>query len=717
MKIRLNWQRRAIIIFAGTIFLLSVILTIFAIREAEREKLFKKREIEEEQQRSAELVIEQVKAVISETEGRIIRQVRGYQTDDHESKLTEVCKRIAESEEIIKEIFLLSEKGKVIFPLERPLFLLPEEERNMRERPVKIEANPLFKRAETAEFRTKNYPLAIKSYQKLMDVASDDFSQAILMNCIGRCYEKSGNHLKAIQAYQEIIKRYPSEISPDGIPVALIAQYQIGNINWKIDRKIKGIEAFFELYNGLLESKWPLSRNQFHFYQNKVKDVLRSSTGAINEMRDEKSLMKKWEELEQIEEQQLKKMNTIENLIRKVIPLIKAKKPTSSAVSGSFYHLSEIIGEELYLVSFTTVDINSVFGMRLDSEALASKFLPPILGKLPLRKDWHVQVEDEFGKTVAGEEITHLKGSIPQLSYSKGFEENFPPWKVNIFQSDPGLPERQFKLRRNIYILSVAVVIAALFFGGFLAIRSTAKELKLAKLKSDFVSTVSHEFRTPLTSIRYLAEMLQRGRVQNNKRKQQYYETITSESERLSRLIENMLDFSKIEAGVKEYQFEETDIAELTREVVSRFQAQVAPKEFIVESEISDQIPKVLADREAISRAIFNLLDNALKYSGESPKAFLRAWSDEESVFLEVQDEGVGISKEEQKKIFEKFYRSEHVHDSSIKGSGIGLTLVAHIVQAHGGEVLLESDVGKGTKVMIKLPVKRRMENKVDKNG
>lgn len=712
MKIKLSWQRKAIMIFAGIILLLSIILTIFAIRESEREKLIREREIEEQQQRCAELIIDQVKAVISEAEGRIIRLVQGHQIQAREKQLAEVCRRIAEGEEIITEIFLINEKGEVIFPLIKPLFFLPGEAREIKEKPIKIEPNPLLKTAETSEFKIKDYPLAIKSYKKLMDETSDKDHHAIFLNCIGRCYEKSGKHLKAIQTYQKISKEYENELSADRIPLGIIAQYQIGNIFCRTNRKIKGVEAFFELYDGLLESKWPLSKNQFHFYQNKVKAMLETSIGDINEIGNRKSLMKKWEELQELEEEQLSRMNTKENLLRKVIPLIKTRKPISSEGLERFYYLSETLGEEFYLVSYTPLAENSVFGIRIDYEVLVKKLRPLKLETLPLRKDWHVQIRDEFGNTVAGEDITHLKDPIPQLSYSKGFEENFPPWKVNIYQSNPGFVERQFKTRRNIYILSVIIVISALLFGGFLAIRSTAKELELAKLKSEFVSTVSHEFRTPLTSIRYLAELLKRGRVNEDKR-QIYYETITDESGRLSRLIENILDFSKIEAGMKEYQFRETDIAELARDVASRFQEQVAPKGFVIESEISNQMPKILADSEVLSRALFNLLDNAFKYSGKSRKAFLRARSEGECVFLEVQDEGIGISREEQKNVFEKFYRSDNMDESSIKGSGIGLTLVAHIVKAHGGEVLLESEMDKGTKVTMKLPLKR----KKDKNG
>jgi signal transduction histidine kinase len=253
------------------------------------------------------------------------------------------------------------------------------------------------------------------------------------------------------------------------------------------------------------------------------------------------------------------------------------------------------------------------------------------------------------------------------------------------------------------------VVIVAILFGGILAIRSTAKELRLAKLKSEFVSTVSHEFRTPLTSIRYLAELLQRGRVKEESKKQQYYESITHESERLSRLIENILDFSKIEAGMKEYDFEKTDMAEMCRDVVSRFQEQVDPQEFTIESEIGEDLPNIVADKEALPRALFNLLDNAVKYSGDSRKIKFRAWSDQSNIWLKVEDEGIGISKDDQEKVFEKFYRSGDIQNSTIKGSGIGLTLVSHIAKAHGGEVLLESELGKGTEVTIQLSIEAKV--------
>jgi len=202
--------------------------------------------------------------------------------------------------------------------------------------------------------------------------------------------------------------------------------------------------------------------------------------------------------------------------------------------------------------------------------------------------------------------------------------------------------------------------------------------------------------------------MLDGGRVKGEDKRKIYYGKINKESERLSRLIENMLDFSKIEAGMKEYKFEDLSVKEMVKEVSSRFKEYMADKKMTLECEIQDTLPAIRADREAISRALFNLLDNAVKYSGKNPVIHLRAFLKEEAVFLEVQDMGAGISKDDQKKVFEKFYRSSDPASKNIEGSGIGLTLVDHIIKAHGGQVMMESDLGQGTRVTLKLPILRK---------
>lgn len=709
MKITLNWQKRAIIIFAATILLLSVILTIFAIREAEREKLVKQREINQEQQRIAASINDQVMGTIQEAEERSFKLLNLSQSEQNESQLADIATRIKESKGLVAEIFYVGRSGRINFPFFKPLYSLTEESEYSRKGPIKIEDNPLFKSAETVEFKTRNYSFAISNYRQLLRLTSDKASRALLLNRIARCYMLSGSPDRAIQTYKQIVSDYREEMSPDGIPFALIALYQMGKVCSERDKNWEGIETYLELYKNLLGPQWSISRAQFYFYLKKVRDELDSAKQKIDTKNIGEDITDRWAKLEQIEREKLKRMDTIETIAQKMHSVFMTREKDSDNYSGTFFRFSEKTGHKPLLISYTFPDSESMFGFSIDYEYFKKEILPSILEKMSLREGFIVQIADEEDKVMAGEEIPRQKSSHPQLSYSQGFEENFPPWTVKIYQALPSEAERQFGLRRNIYVLSVVVVIVAILFGGVLAIRSTAKELRLAKLKSDFVSTVSHEFRTPLTSIRYLAELLQRGRVKEESKKQQYYESITHESERLSRLIENILDFSKIEAGMKEYEFAETDVAEMCRHVVSRFQEQVAPQEFTIESEISEELPKIFADREALSRALFNLLDNAVKYSGDNRKIKFRAWSDQRNICLKVEDQGIGISKDDQDKVFEKFYRSGDIQNSNIKGSGIGLTLVFHIVKAHGGRVLLESELGKGTEVTIQLPIDRKV--------
>jgi signal transduction histidine kinase len=509
------------------------------------------------------------------------------------------------------------------------------------------------------------------------------------------------------------VRDYPDESSSDGIPFSLIALHQMGIVYSDRGDDTESLKAYLELYSALLEPRWEISQAQFNFNLKEVKEKLDSFKLRLDIENIEEDNASRWEELEQIESNKLERMDTIEKIAQKMKSVYVTNEPDSMNDSGTFFRLVEKTGNESLLISYTFPGRESMFGFSLDREYFKIEIFPSILAEMSLENGFVIQIADEEDVVVAGGEIQEEVSADLQLSYSRDFEDNFPPWTIEVYQTSPSEAERQFGLRRNIYILSVVVVIVAILFGGVMAIRGTAKELRLAKLKSEFVSTVSHEFRTPLTSIRYLAELLQRGRVKEEDKKQQYYESITHESERLSRLIENILDFSKIEAGMKEYEFEETDVAEMCRDVISRFQEQINPLEFTVESEIAEELPKIFADKEAFPRALFNLLDNAVKYSIDNRKIQFRARADQNHIFLKVTDQGFGVKKEDQERVFEKFYRSGDIQNSTIKGSGIGLTIVSHIVEAHGGEVILESEPGKGTEVTIQFPI----EQKVRKGG
>src|ERR1700730_8413835 len=252
----------------------------------------------------------------------------------------------------------------------------------------------------------------------------------------------------------------------------------------------------------------------------------------------------------------------------------------------------------------------------------------------------------------------------------------------------------------------ILACLSLLIIGGLVLTKHiVSKEMALARLKSDFVSNVSHELRTPLALIRLYAETLELGRITTQEKKQQYYRIIRKESERLTALINNILDFSRIEAGRKEYEFRKTDIAELVRNTLDSYRYQIEQQGFAFEENIDTNLPAVPVDREAIARALVNLVNNALKYSTDEKFLGVKLYREDSLVKLEVVDHGIGITRREQSKIFEKFYRTGDPLVHNTKGSGLGLSLVRHITQAHGGDIAVESTPGKGSKFTLSLPL------------
>jgi signal transduction histidine kinase len=258
-------------------------------------------------------------------------------------------------------------------------------------------------------------------------------------------------------------------------------------------------------------------------------------------------------------------------------------------------------------------------------------------------------------------------------------------------------------LRTSYIILGTLSLL--LITGLFFTYRSVTKTMELAKLKSDIVSNVSHELRTPLALIRLYAETLELGRIPEEQKKLEYYRIVRKESERLTALINNILDFSRIEAGKKEYEFRETNLPELVRDTLDSYRYQIEQNGFRYEERISDDIPTLRVDREAIARSLLNLVNNAIKYSSSEKYIAVNLYRQNGSVKLDVVDHGIGIPRNEQSKIFDKFYRvcDPMCHDN--KGSGLGLALVQHIVNAHGGEIGVESTPGKGSKFTVTLPL------------
>jgi signal transduction histidine kinase len=269
-------------------------------------------------------------------------------------------------------------------------------------------------------------------------------------------------------------------------------------------------------------------------------------------------------------------------------------------------------------------------------------------------------------------------------------------------------PNRSFPGNRTPAALiagGIGLILLLTMLSGYLFLHGVNRDLHIAEMRSHFVASVSHELKTPLTAIRMFAETLALGRTRDETTRSEYLETIVDESERLARLVDNVLDFSKIEQGKKIYRMRPTALADVVRSAARAMRYPLSQQGFDLSVSIDERLPKLSADPDALEQAILNLLSNAMKYSKTSRQIDLSCSRYNGDAVIAVTDHGIGIATTDQARIFEKFYRVRSQDTDLIAGTGLGLTLVKHIAQSHGGSVDVQSVPGRGSTFSIRIPV------------
>jgi signal transduction histidine kinase len=260
-------------------------------------------------------------------------------------------------------------------------------------------------------------------------------------------------------------------------------------------------------------------------------------------------------------------------------------------------------------------------------------------------------------------------------------------------------------LNRALWLAGVGLMLILVLAGAYALYRGVSRELRVAQLQSDFVSAVSHEFRSPLTSLSGISELLANGRLADESRKNQAYTYLQRETGRLKHLVEDLLDFGRMESGRKQYQVEPHDVFGVVRAVVADFREEALAGGFEVELNLDPDAPSVKADEGELRRALRNLLENAVKYSPECRTVWVEGRVNHRQVAISVRDRGMGIEPREQREVFQKFVRGAAAKKAGIKGTGIGLSMVRQIVDACGGEIRLESVAGEGSTFTILFPL------------
>jgi len=351
---------------------------------------------------------------------------------------------------------------------------------------------------------------------------------------------------------------------------------------------------------------------------------------------------------------------------------------------------------------------NMIFGAQLDLNRVVDGLRGLIQPDPALQNEICLALLDDNAKPVA------LSRAGFQASWKRPFVateigDALPHWEVAAYLVNPEQLKRVAHTTELTLGLLIAMLVLAIGVGSWLIVRSLGAELKLARQKTDFVSNVSHELKTPLTSIRMFSELLAEGRVADDTKRRSYLQIITAEAARLTRLINNVLDFSRMERGEKKYNFQPCDLAGVVRGIEETFRPHLEAAGFKFVCELPGAPISVRGDADALSQIIVNLLSNAEKYSNGGKEIILQAAQKQSPLphaEIKVLDRGPGVPRGSEEKVFEKFYRAHDSLSSGIQGSGLGLTIARQIARAHGGDVVYEPREGGGSCFILRLPVK-----------
>jgi signal transduction histidine kinase len=650
-------SQRLIGVFVLFILLPGAILGVFALRVLRQEGQLTRQRTRERLERAAEEIGRDLDSEFRRWTDAV-RSAAGERTFDA-SSFPEIVRQALE--EPGGGVFLsVSDKGPDAFPAGALMYVSPSPA-PARTPPGQSPAG--LAEAESLEFGRKDYERAVRAYRNLLD-AADTRLRPLILQRLARTLRKAGRLEEAAGAYQDL-QRLDTVWIGD-LPSDLIARSELCSLASERGDSAGLAQAAMALYRDLATGKWLLDKPRYLYYSDRCRTWCRESPVAADE----------FDRLRTTEERKLALSRAAEDALNE-------PRGVLSGDNGA------------YLAFWDTDPFAAVV---LSAGFLGSRWWPQVLSSRG--EDLEAALSTPDGHTVFGSP----PAETPPFAVTYDFRIEDTLWLLQVWPSRPEAIYADIRQRQNLSMTMLGFVAVLLVFGSYITVRIVRRELEIARLRADFVSTVSHEFRSPLTGIRHLGEMLLDGRARDPEKQRSYFRMIVQESDRLARLVENILDFSRMEEGRREYRFELLSPSPWLRKLVADFEAEIAANGATVEAVIPDELPPISADKEALGSAVRNLLDNAVKYSPGEKTVWLDALAEGGEVRIAVRDRGVGISDDDRKHIFDRFYRADGEISKRIKGAGLGLSLVKHIVTAHGGTVECESRVGEGSIFSIRLP-------------
>lgn len=530
-----------------------------------------------------------------------------------------------------------------------------------------------LKKAQLEEFAINNLELSINSYTHALKYSQTKKDSAVVFNALARVLTKTGKSNEAIKTYYRIISYYGSVLNDIGFSYANIAMDQILNIDGTTDEEIE---------NAIKQYLFKIINNDIVISDN-TETILKRIDDFINKS--------------------TKENNNLKSSLMDIIYLLNNLKRFNPIIQ-------KMIEEEK---NETNTVVND-FNILIPSDSITSFML---IRSFKERYFAFVINLDELDKLVIQKGITNnAKFTYVTTLVNKGFKintadpftlvSNFSPifkdkW-IKITVKNPEVVEDFVDKRKLVTISGLILLLGAMIIGLYTLYKDITREREVEKMRTDFVSNVTHELKTPLTAINMLAESILLNRATSEKQIKKYANVIVKESEKLKRSINNILEFSKNENKKLNYNFKDISLVSMIDAVLDEMNYWLELNKFQVEFDHEYDII-VKADEESLKLVLSNLVSNAIKYSDDKKTLSIKIYKTLIKAFIEIQDSGIGIPKEKQKYVFDKFYRIKGGKNSYISGTGLGLKVSKDIVEAHGGKIYLDSELNKGTKFTIEL--------------
>ncbi len=548
--------------------------------------------------------------------------------------------------------------------------------------------SPAIRQAWNREYQDKKFTEAQAFYQQALTESTTQEVTVQALNGLARVSQKTRLIPEAIMAYQDLISNYPAAILGDHLPAAAVAMTELIRLHSGTGDQPAAVRVANQLADFL--SSPPVEYEQAHFsflYQALQDQAAKPDSQRMAHLAREKERTDF------------------------LIAAAENQKSLFNGESGKKRYLDSKKFPALFVQKNQETGVQT--GKIFDLKKLADFHIPLLISKLDPDSKTIWNIRTEFGENLFAADSNSTASSV-QI----GFPPNYPPWNLILSIKPQTKWAVLFGTSQGLFIFVFAFIALLMVAGLVFMVYTLNQEMKLSRMKSDFISNVSHEFKTPLTSIRHMTEIMYLKRIKSEPRKEEYLQSMLEQCDHLGHLIENILDFSKIEEDIKNYRFEWHNPDELLRDLLPVFRSRVPESDFKLTYQAKDEAPLLYMDKDAMLQVFYNLMDNALKYSGEAKRIEITlevkgtgaqghggTRGGEQGVEVRVRDWGLGIPEKDLPRIFERFYRGDKLRTEGIKGSGIGLTIVKRIVEAHKGEIRVESKVGEGSVFTVYLPI------------